>query len=118
MTGWKRDVALAFVFLHFLALFDYTLRWLWVAMLAIALLIHACASANAHSWYPHECCSDRDCYPLPAGAVKEVPGGYQLIENGEFIPHADTRNGQDDQFHICRWPDGRRICFFRPYSGT
>lgn len=107
-----------FVALHLVALFAYTLRWLWVAMLAIAVLIHACTYARAHSWYPAECCSDRDCYPLPDGSVKKVPGGYQLIENGEFIAEKDTREGRDDQFHICRWPDGRRICFFRPHNGT
>ena len=118
MTDFRTITMIGIAALSCLGILAYALRWLWIAMIAVAMLLHAYSAARAHSWYPVECCSDRDCYPLPDGTVKEVKGGYQLIESGEFIPSAETRDGRDDHFHICRWPDGRRICFFRPYSGT
>ena len=37
----KQSLMIGFVALHACALFAYTLRWLWVAMLATALLIHS-----------------------------------------------------------------------------
>ena len=86
------------------------------AMLAATLAL--LSNVRAHSWYDAICCSDRDCYPLPDNAVRETVGGYSLPETGEMIPHSETRNGRDERFHICRHATGRRICFYRPYSGT
>lgn len=63
---------LLFVALHALALFAYTLRWLWIAILAVALLVNAVTNARAadekyHSaphlldWIPATCCVTNDC---------------------------------------------------------
>jgi len=70
----------------------------------------------AHSWYPPECCSDRDCHPVPPGSVQTVPGGYSY--KGEFIPEEKARVGRDANFHVCYFPEGKLICFFKPYSGV
>lgn len=70
----------------------------------------------AHSWYPPECCSDRDCEPVPDGSVSRVQGGYQF--EGQFIPDATVRTGQDLRFHACKSPSGTLLCFFRPTTGA
>lgn len=72
MTGAARAFALLFVALHILALFAFTLRWLWVAMLAVALLIHAAKAeelieptpqeyADIQKWIPQACCWTNNC---------------------------------------------------------
>lgn len=61
-----------FVAVHLLALFAYTLRWLWVAMLALAFLIHAAKAeelipptaeeaADIATWIPQACCRTNSC---------------------------------------------------------
>lgn len=71
----------------------------------------------AHSWYPPECCSDSDCYPLPEGSVHKTEGGY-LLDSGEFIPESKAREGRDGRYHICRYPFPTVICFFKPFTGV
>lgn len=83
----------------------------------------------AHSWYPYDCCSDRDCWPMGADAdAKEpdpriVPGGY-LTHDGHFMAQRDTRPSRDGRFHTCRaggsltgkliTPSGGPFCLFVP----
>ena len=57
--------------------------------------------ALAHDWYPWECCSGRDCKMLPAGAVREVPGGYFIVETREFVAYRDSRPSPDGEYHRC-----------------
>lgn len=61
--------------------------------------------ALAHSWYPWECCSDRDCYVVPVERVRVVPGGWML--DGFFVSHGEARPSPDGLFHICRTQDGK-----------
>lgn len=97
----------------------YALRWLWLAVIAVAMLLFAYSAARAHSWYPIECCSDRDCEPLPDDAVAIVAGGYLIKATGELIAEQEARQGKDEVFHVCRSPvTGIRLCFFKPYSGS
>lgn len=83
-------------------------------ILALFLLI---TPAFAHSWYPPECCSGKDCWPIPTASVTKVPGGY-VLDNGEFIPESKAREGRDENYHICRYPFPTVICFFKPFSGV
>jgi hypothetical protein len=32
-------------------------------------------TATAHSWYPHECCSENDCHPVPCAELVLTPEG-------------------------------------------
>jgi hypothetical protein len=32
---------------------------------------------QAHSWYPHECCSDRDCSAVEPTTIKETAEGFR-----------------------------------------
>lgn len=100
------------------------------ALIASALLALAfIAPAHAHDWYPHECCSNRDCWPMGADAdAREpepaiVPGGYRT-RDGVFVAERDARPSRDGRFHICRRagmadgemisPTGRPACLFVP----
>lgn len=82
--------------------------------------------ASAHSFYPLECCSDRDCYPVPVERVKTVPGGW-LVEGGTFIAYGEARPSPDGRFHICRREDGKGglitipgkpACFWAPMGAS
>ncbi len=89
--------------------------------------------ARAHSWYPHECCSDRDCWPMGPDAdarepePRSVPGGY-LTHDGHFVAERETRPSRDGRFHVCRAtgapdgdpirPAGRPACMFVPQRGS
>lgn len=100
---------------------------LWVAafvMMAIALTL--CGEARAHSWYPWECCSERDCFPVEPNAVREVSGGW-LLEDGTFVAYNEARPSPDGRFHVCRREDGKGAlirqkekpaCFWAPVGAS
>lgn len=74
--------------------------------------------AHGHSFYPAECCSDRDCAPYPSNLVKEMPAGYALA-TGEFIERKRVRFSPDGAFHLCRHEATQLIlCFFVPNNGS
>lgn len=103
------------------------------ALVALALsALASCGpgpSAYAHGWYPYDCCSDRDCWPMGEDAdAREpdpqiVPGGYRL-RDGTFVAQRDTRPSRDGRFHICRQggrasgeviaPIDKPVCLFVP----
>lgn len=99
-----------------------------LALLALASC-GAGGPAYAHSWYPYDCCSDRDCWPMGTDAdarepePRIVPGGYRL-RDGRFVAERDTRPSKDGRFHICRRagmadgemiaPTGKPFCLFVP----
>jgi hypothetical protein len=81
-----------------------------LAAIAIILcLISAAGAAIAHSWYPYECCSDRDCQPV--FDARRVDGGWE--SGGRFYPDAITRPSLDGNFHSCA-TKSRSLCFFVP----
>lgn len=95
-------------------------------IIALALVLASVMPAVAHSWYPHDCCSDRDCYPVPVSDVKTVPGGW-LVEGKTFVGYADARPSPDGKFHICRYQDGKAgvirpvnqpFCFWAPQGAS
>lgn len=98
------------------------------AALAGLALLALGATASAHSWYPADCCSDRDCWPMGQDADASepdpviVPGGYRT-HDGIFVPQAQTRPSRDGRFHVCRYggdPKGgvismpKGVCLFVP----
>jgi hypothetical protein len=42
----------------------------------IALLLTV-TSADAHSWYPRECCSDQHCFPVPCNELHNNTWGVE-----------------------------------------
>lgn len=53
-----------------------------------------------HSWYPQECCSERDCHPVPCEEISEAPnGGIRFQEH--LFEKQRVRPSLDAQCHIC-----------------
>ena len=80
--------------------------------------------AEAHSWYPWECCSDNDCAPI---TVSETPlekdGGYYLID-GRHISYKELKPSPDGKWHLCeqKWPANpaarKILCVYAPIGGV
>lgn len=76
-----------------------------------------------HSWYPRECCSDIDCAPVDANAVRRTATGWYIVDSKETIGFLDHRvdNSLDGQIHRCVeqfWePSSKTRCLFIPESG-
>lgn len=78
------------------------------------------APAGAHSWYPKDCCSDRDC--VPADAIGTDHRGDLVVSVGElriWVPQGfASRPSQDSRVHICFHVDEFKflmpLCLFLP----
>jgi hypothetical protein len=79
------------------------------SLLTMVLTLFAACPARAHSWYPHECCSQQDC--VAADAVSTDGQGSKSVIVGQVqIPIPDgTRPGLS--------PDGRVHVCFRTWAG-
>lgn len=77
-----------------------------IRSILLGLALAAPGLALAHSWYPFECCSERDCFPVAVHDVKIVPAGWMLTD-GTLVKHNEARPSPDGQFHICRSQDGK-----------
>lgn len=79
---------------------------------ALVIVLLATTLAFSHSWYPRECCSERDCQQIASEEVRVLPqGGYQWRDH--TIPQGKVRFSPDDHYHICIF-SGRVLCFFAP----
>lgn len=87
----------------------------------------AAQTASAHDWYPHDCCSGHDCYPVDAEEIEVLPNGWRIIRTGETVPFGQTtkrpweRESMDGQFHRCSLggdPDAETLCLFVPAMGS
>jgi hypothetical protein len=88
--------------------------------------IHLTELAEAHSWYPAECCHDQDCVPVDSVRSVSVAGGGQALIvrsklGGVLIaPEFPRRDSKDGRMHICMGPDGlgnyHVYCLFVPPS--
>lgn len=74
--------------------------------------------ARGHSWYPPECCSDKDCAPLPANLIpKPLAGGDWLLTTGEIVPRSKVKWSPDGHYHLCQTPH-TTYCLFVPPQGS
>jgi hypothetical protein len=90
-----------------------------LALVCVAALCFALSSKiKAHSWYGAECCSDRDCAPVPVEAVKETPEGFYVLPQGDFVERGKEKPSLDGEYHVCRYPSGRLICLYVPPRGS
>ena len=90
----------------------------------------SCSSADAHSWYPKECCSDGDCAPVESISLfaSAVNPSTQLLvksRHGTAILEGNfpVRESQDGRMHVCMrhsetdpFGDISIACFFAPAS--
>ena len=80
--------------------------------------------ADAHSWYPWECCSDNDCAPI---TISETPvekdGGFYLVD-GRHISYKEVKPSPDGHWHLCeqKWPANpakrKILCVYAPTGGV
>jgi hypothetical protein len=73
----------------------------------------------AHSFYDVECCSDRDCFPVPGKQLSD--GRYLfLVLDIEYIKtEADIRPSRDENFHACQPAHKKEpVCFYAPRAGS
>ena len=87
---------------------------------ALSLVV---GSAQAHHWYPRECCTDQDCFR--ATVVVRRPDGSLKIDAGHITvivpPGFPARPSQDNDPHVCVYRDIRgryhARCVFLPGIG-
>ncbi len=91
-------------------------------VLAVLAALAACAPAFAHSWYDPICCSERDCEPLPEGAVTQVSGGYHVKYTGKMgfnvdviVPYEKAKASRDEKYHGCATAE-RFLCLYVPMN--
>jgi hypothetical protein len=69
----------------------------------VALAVASATTASAHSWYPIECCSGRDC--MKVDRVERTPDGGMLLITGNIqvqVPKGFTqRPSRDNDTHVC-----------------
>jgi len=100
------------------------------ALLAAAALALTATSAKPHthvepdgtatSWYPQECCHDRDCRPI--ASIKMAKEGMWMTTVDGFTvlvgPDDYRHPSQDMRWHVCLGIDGRGDhflqCVFQP----
>lgn len=78
-------------------------------------------SAIGHSFYGIECCSQKDCKPIPAGEVKATAEGWEVATTGEIIPYNSykIKKSPDGNFHRCAMSanfgaNGHTLCLYVP----
>jgi hypothetical protein len=69
------------------------------------------AAALAHSWYPYECCSNRDCHPVACEALIDGPDGSLRYGRTVFLKQ-QIRPSQDGDCHVCINQYGNGLCAF------
>jgi hypothetical protein len=76
--------------------------------------------AMAHSWYDAACCSEKDCAPIPDSDVADLgAGGFYIHSRKEHIALKDTRQGKDENYHLCvNQATNARLCFYRKFNGS
>lgn len=72
-------------------------------LLAIAVVTSAGSAADAHSWYPKECCSDHDCVQADQMTIdhrgdRVVTVGSRRIWVSKYL---SPRPSPDSRVHIC-----------------
>lgn len=65
------------------------------------------SKANAHSWYPYSCCSDRDCAPVlritynPDGSMIMATTYYSQVVNVLIPKGYLLQPSKDAEAHVC-----------------
>src|SRR5262249_36438702 len=68
--------------------------------IAAAMMLIGVTAADGHSWYPHDCCHDNDCKPVPCGELIEMR--HSLMWRGVVVFNETQVKPSRDQFcHVC-----------------
>lgn len=77
----------------------------------ILIFLLSTSSVLAHSWYPTECCSDKDCKPIPCESIGEDAKG-NLTYNGFTFTKDKEHPSKDSSCHVCIFNGNAPICIF------
>ena len=92
-----------------------------VCLLAAALMLVS-GAANAHSWYPKECCHDKDCRPIPCAELTVTANGDVMWKGVFYFSSPMLRDSLDGQCHVCveglnaNIPYYLPLCVFVPHA--
>lgn len=108
----------------------------FVLLAAILILAGSVLKVRAHSFYPWECCHDRDCWmtgarddgqPMREADPVFTRDGW-LLSDGTLVPFTDARPSPDGRFHVCRQggadkgsvirPSGAPVCLWVPQGAS
>jgi hypothetical protein len=97
-------------------------------LLSVALLMFVAVFdlAQAHDFYPRDCCPNRDCYPVGESDLTPAAGGWRVEATGEVLPYTSTKVRQtpaeaDAPYHRCSSRGDRKAttyCIFVPGFGS
>jgi hypothetical protein len=77
--------------------------------LLVAGLMLVSGAANAHSWYPKECCHEHDCHPVPCGELTGTRYGLSWKGIAVFSEPM-IRLSPDGACHVCAmWQQSNNI---------
>ena len=71
-------------------------------LLAAAFMV--ASAAQAHSWYPWQCCHDQDCRPVKCEDLTETKDGYE--DDGVKFSKSMEQPSKDRMCHVCIMGDG------------
>lgn len=73
-------------------------------VLACAVIVAACVvarEASSHSWYPMQCCHDKDCHPIDScEEIEDLPDG-KVRWRGMIFDKDRVHPSQDAKCHVC-----------------
>ena len=71
-----------------------------IQVIAAAMMLVCVTAAEGHSWYPHDCCHDNDCKPVPCA---ELSYHDQDVVWRKYIyfSRAMIRDSKDGSCHVC-----------------
>lgn len=96
-------------------------KYLFPILFSALTVVMLGGTALGHSWYPVQCCVERDCFPVPDDDVKQTVSGWRVGATGEIVPFGKAAFSPDGRFHRCT-EDGeigaRTLCLFVPRLGS
>lgn len=95
-------------------------RWLiFLITLATGILGVGISHVSGHGWYEPECCSDRDCFPVPGKQLADGRYLFLVLDIEYLKTEADIRPSRDENFHACQPPHKKEpVCFYAPRAGS
>jgi hypothetical protein len=91
-------------------------------LLAALLVING--AAEAHSWYPRDCCHDADCRPVPCAELVATRNGLMwrgaVIFNDQQIKASQDESCRDSSLSavLCLRPKGDQLISARTDSAS